>query len=419
MHIVAITGNYIPFMKPPVRCLSPYLEDLSVDNDVDVLCPVYSRRYTNDCTLGNINIHFVDSYNNRLLSVIQTYREEQTHKFLVKILYLLFRTKRFLGSLLRREAYETDLIQPFINRVEQIHKNNPIDVLISVSFPFYNHIAAFEIKKRYHDIRWITFTTDPISYSESNPLPSFKLALAKKQEKEVYDGCDFCICTEELLSNIVDDFKIKTSKVMPLPFLLSPFDSGKRITRKNLGSKLLVLYAGYVYYKIRNPRLMIDVFSKLTNIELELYVRGDRFCRKYFSSLKYDNIHINDMVSRESYMQLLADSDVLINLSNTVRLQAPSKLLELVSTGKPVINFYHHQDTGYHIIEKYPLGINISNHQEVDDIIDAVKAFIDENKGKLITFDELKTIYPEHLFDNQKMNVRFAIYDTHNSDYNG
>ena len=416
MHIVAITGNYIPFMKPPVRCLNPYLEDLSLDNDVDVVCPVYNRRYTNDCALGNISIHFVDSFNNRLLSVIQTFREEHTHKFLVKFLYLFFRTKRFIGSLFRKEAYETDLIQPFINSIEHIHKSNSIDVLISVSFPFYNHIAAFELKKRYPTIKWITFTTDPISYSESNPLPSSKIKLARKQEQEVYDGCDFCICTEELHSNIVNDFKITPQKVMPLPFLISPLERREGVQHKKYGGKLSVLYAGYVYYKIRNPRLMIEVFSRMKGVELFLFVRGDRFCRKYFSELRYDNVHINDMVSRESYLQLLADSDVFVNLSNTVRLQAPSKLLELISTGKPVINFFHHHDTGYFIIEKYPLGINISNNQPVDDIVDTVRSFIDDNKGKILSFNELKRIYPEHLFDNQKMNVRFAIYDTQKSE---
>lgn len=409
MHIVAITGNYIPFMKPPVRCLNPFLEDLSVDNDVEVVCPVYSRRNLEDCKVDNIQVCFVDSWNNRLLSTIQTNREEKRHKYITKFLYLVFRSYRFLSSCFRKEAYETDLIQPFIQRVEQIHENKKIDLLISVSFPFYNHIAALELKKRHPDIKWFTFTTDPISYSESNPLPNSKVALARKQEQEVYDSCDYCFCTEELYTNLVDDFHVSYEKVMALPFLLTSSVVLEGEKNKAINTRSSALYAGYLYNKIRNPKLMIDVFSKIKGIKLNLYVRGDRYCRKFLSELKADNVHVNDMVSRDKYIQLLFASDFLVNLSNSVRLQAPSKLLELVSTGKPVINFYFHQDTGYHIIEKYPLGININNKQSFDDILTSVTKFIENNKGKTISFAELERIYPEHLFANQRVKFRSIV----------
>ena len=107
--------------------------------------------------------------------------------------------------------------------------------------------------------------------------------------------------------------------------------------------------------------------------------------------------------------KLLFASDFLVNLSNSVRLQAPSKLLELVSTGKPVINFYFHQDSGYHIIEKYPLGININNKQSFDDIFTSVTNFIENNKGKAISFAELERIYPDHLFANQRVKFRSIV----------
>ena len=396
-------------MKPPVRCLNPFLEDLSVDNDVEVVCPIYSRRIVEDCKVDKIQVCFVDSWNNRLLSTIQTNREEKKHKHLTNFLYLVFRLYRYLSSCFKKEAYETDLIQPFIKRVEQIHKKRGIDLLISVSFPFYNHIAALEIKKKYPEIKWLTFTTDPISYSESNPLPGKKIDLARKQEQEVYDTCDYCMCTEELYTNLVDDFNINSDKVMSLPFLLSPslILEGAHTEPHNIQTK--VLYAGYVYNKIRNPQLMIDVFSKVKGIELNLYVRGDRYCRKYLSKIENDCIHVNDMVSRDRYIQLLHSSDILLNLSNSIRLQAPSKLLELVSTGKPVINFYYYQDTGYHIIENYPLGININNKQAFDDIVSSVTAFIDSYKGKKVSFEELKQIYPEHLFESQRLKFRSVV----------
>ena len=94
---------------------------------------------------------------------------------------------------------------------------------------------------------------------------------------------------------------------------------------------------------------------------------------------------------------------------NTIRLQAPSKLLELVSTGKPIINFYHHEDSGYHIVEKYPLGINVSCKLSVKTIVEKLKLFIKENAKKRLSYTQICDYYPDYLFENQLPIVKKVI----------
>lgn len=403
MHIVVLTGSYYPYMAPPVACLSPYLLDLANDNEVEVICPKYNDNYNEHFIKNNIRINFISSFPNNVLSYVRTNNQEGGKRWLSKVLDVFYRGGRYIKYLIQKEAYETSLISQYVNKVEQIEKINKIDVLISISFPFYTHAAALRIKQKHPIIKWVTYTTDPLAYSHGNPLESFKKREAINIEQNVYDSCNYCIVTEELYPNLIDDYKIPDSKILKLPFLLSPIPI-KDYSNEN--KRIQVLYAGYVYYKIRNPQLMLDVFSGIDDVDLNLYIAGDRFCRRQLKNKFPDNIHINGLVSRDSYFQLLSQSDVLINLSNSIPLQAPSKLLELVSTGKAIINFYFDKNTGYRIIDRYPLGLNVPTSCKVEEIRELVDSFVTENKNKRLNYCQIKELYPEHLLETHLPKVR-------------
>lgn len=409
MHIVAFTGHYFPFMKPPERCISPFLESLSEDNELEIICPVYDRRYKEDFVKGKIKLNYVDSFSNKIKSYIQANEETNKHYFLNKVLFWTYRATRYLFSWFKRDAYEdSSLESSVINRAEIINKEKGIDIVISVSLPFYSHMAAYEYKRRHPEVRWITFTTDPYAYNEVNPVVSYKKRRAIAVEKRIYDSCDYCITTEELYPNLTDDYKISPNKILKLPFLLTNQPTEDLSADYKKGG-VNILYAGYLYYKIRNPKLMIDSFSNMAGVEFNLFVAGDRHCRKYLAGDFPSNIHINGLVQRDQYLELLTWNDVFVNLSNSIRLQAPSKLLELISTGKPVINFYHHKDTGFNIVDRYPLGINISCELSVERIVQLLISFISQYAHKRVSYSEIRKIYSEYLLDNQLPIVRKVV----------
>lgn len=406
MHIVALTGHYYPFMKPPERCISPFLENLALDNELDIICPIYDRRFKEDRVEGKIKLHFIDSFSNNVRSYIQTRREEKKNQTITSLLFWLFRAFRFVFSWLKKRAYEdASLEKPLLKRLEAIHAINPVDVVISVSLPFYTHVAACAFKKANTSVRWITFTTDPFAYNEVNPISSCRKKKAIKIEKVVYDTCDYCISTEELYTNLRDDYNIAPSKILKLPYLLSSQLQENYVINTNV----TVLYAGYVYHKIRNPKLMMETFKRIKNVEFYLHAAGDRHCRKYLSEQFPSFFHINGLVPRDKYLELLTKNDVFVNLSNNIRLQAPSKLLELISTGKPVINFYYHKDSGYNIVERYPLGINVSTNQTPDAIAKILMQFIEDNAMKRLPYSTVCEIFCDYLFENQLPKVRAVV----------
>ena len=222
MHIVALTGHYHPFMKPPERCINPFLENLSEEHKLEIICPVYDRRYKDDFKKGNIIVHFVDGFPNKIKSYIQTNRTEKKSIICNDIIFWLYRALRFFFSWVKINAYEdSSMVKPILKRAEEINRNHRIDIIISVSLPFYSHVAALEYKKKHPDVRWITFTTDPLAYNEANPTIGYMRNRAISIEQRIYESCDYCIVTEELYPNLTDDFKINPSKILNLPFLLT------------------------------------------------------------------------------------------------------------------------------------------------------------------------------------------------------
>ena len=86
--------------------------------------------------------------------------------------------------------------------------------------------------------------------------------------------------------------------------------------------------------------------------------------------------------------------DVLINIGNNCKNQLPSKTLELLSSGNPIINFYYFKDDQYDMIEKYPLGLNIGRDEE--GAIEKVSRFCSLMKGKRLSFEEVEKLYPQN-----------------------
>ncbi len=398
MHIVVITGYWFPYLLPPAGCAKPYLLELAKEHEVEVICPPSNTHFTEPTVREGIKINYINSLPNKFLAYIKTNQEENKNPLWTKFCFTAYRGLRYLKSLVCKAPYETSLIKPYVKTLQEIHSENKIDVVLSVSFPFYTHVAALEFKANNPEVKWVSYSTDPLAYSESNPIEKWKMKEAVRIEKAVYDKSDKCLITVELLPNLTQNFHIKEDKILKLPFLM--FDEIADCSDKNK-VRPMVLYAGFVFYIVRNPEIMLSVFSKVNGVELNLYISGDRQCRTILERPLPEHIIKNGLVPHAKYIELLSQADVLVNLSNKAHLQAPHKLLELISTGKPIINFYYYKDSGYDLISKYPLGINISNDWTETEMVEAVENFVSENRHKRVSYEEIKKLYAEHLFVNQ------------------
>lgn len=406
MHIVVLTGSFFPELMAPSACIKPYLIELARENQVDVVCPVSDPRFNDEIWVDKIHVYFVTNRLNELCVNANHFSRERRSRIFSKCLSLFVRGLQYFKEVFAPSPYDNSLEDVFLQKLVSINEKNRINFLISVTFPFYTHVFALKFKQTHPEIKWLTYTTDPLAYNEANPIPAWKKRRAVDIEQKVYDGCDCCLITEELHSNLNNDYHISEQKIVVLPYLIETDRVPTLLSGVKQNDRPQVLYAGCLFHRVRNPQLLLDVFSELQDIDLNLYVTGDRKCRKILRDSFPPNISINSVVPREEYFSLLSQADILVNLSNNAKLQAPHKLLELISTGRPIINFYYFKNTSYGIIEKYPLGINISNSLNANEIRLIIRDFVMKNQNKHLSDKEIKDIYPENLLLFQMARIK-------------
>lgn len=169
-------------------------------------------------------------------------------------------------------------------------------------------------------------------------------------------------------------------------------------TTSNNEDKITLLFAGRIYEGIRSPEFFLKVISKLDERFRLVFIGQD--CdnvKKYILPETKVEIITRTAIPYGEIMQEMANADVLINIGNSVPVHLPSKTLEYINTGKPIVNFYKFDECPtLYCTERYPLCLNISE-QEQD--IDAVsKKFFDfciNSKGKQVDRDYIENTFRE------------------------
>ena len=317
------------------------------------------------------------------------------------------------------KAVQTQLCHPNANswenaayhrQLEALHTRVPLDAVISVSNTCHTAYAAKAFKTKHSEVRWIQFVTDPFVenyiYYRYKIFPSLWRKLNGRDERSFYDKCDAAFITPEMYDATLAKYPQYAHKCRRMQFTLTDMTGIRREDeglRPEDGGKIKLIYAGAVYKDIRNPEFMMKTIASLKDLHLDMYtnkgsMRGE--CDNVLEGNTSDNISISDYVPKDRYNDLICNEyDVLVNIGNTVRLQAPSKMLDLLSTGRPILNFYFVEDSQKQMIDRYPLGLNVRCGEE--DAGRRVLEFCKLNKGRRLSFDEVKALYPDNVLEYQ------------------
>ena len=398
-NVAVLCSNYYPIMGGPATCIDKYVSSLSESYNFYIITRNDSIKEPKS---DKYNIIYFSSLRHLVITRCKYNITHHSFTFFSKLLlllinaFLLFQIQYAFPDANRWE------INANYEKLKELNKNVGIDVVIAVSNTFYDQLAMLKFKKEYPSIKWICFITDP--YAENYIYYKYKLfkGLWKranlKKEQDIYNVCDYVMVTTEMFIYIPKAFRIKRNKLFPIQFTLDPQMEG--FSNPSMNSKVCkLIFAGTLYMKIRNPEFFLSVISKVKDVSLDLFVRKGE-CEQIINRYAKDNIHREYFVDKAKYIDMLKYGyDVLVNIGNVSTLQAPSKMLELLSTGKPIINFYFTEDTQFNMIEKYPLGLNIKNGDL--DAVRKIENFCHEMKGKRMTFKEVEVLFPDNNIDSQ------------------
>ena len=412
-NIVILTLGYYPDMSPISAVLDKYIQKLKGNYHFHIIA-LPTRLCSGHFVDPDIDIYYMNNYWRPLVLKYDEKIKGQPSLY-DKTMYNALRVRSFLLGLKEPHSNQKWMKKAAYDILERILKTTNIDVVISVSGLFlYLHEAAYKFKNKYPHVKWITFVTDPISYSSSD-YKRFRInekkrfLLIYKKEKNIYDSSDYNIFTENLYYDAIEKFNQPRNKTFQFKFVLENFQSESISVSSRENEDIKLIYAGALYRVIRNPEFMLSVISKIKipKLRLDLFVRSSA-CMDILKKYESERIVVHEGVDVKTYKEMISNEyDILINIGNNCENQLPSKTLELLSSGRPIINFYYYKDSQYDMIEKYPLGLNIG--REDADAITKVEMFCNKMSGKQLAFEEVEQLYPDYSLENQKKILELLI----------
>jgi len=298
-----------------------------------------------------------------------------------KIVYnLLKKVYRFLFKNFAWPDYAMFWIFTIYKNKKRISKD--FDSIISVSLPFTSHVCASIIVKQ-SKTKWIMDIGDPFSLKLQSPennkiLYSF---LNKFIEKKYYNKADQIFFThKEVLDFHQNKFKIENSKLKIGHPIFEILNENILLANEYNYDKLPINigYFGIFTDKIREPINYINNIASKLGDEFNHYWYINEESKKYFTSIQNQNNHIFEpLIPREEAIKKMIDNfHILLSIGNTNKYQLPSKVIEYISLGKPVLHYAEiHTDPMYRFEDLFDNLQIINKDTDKSDINNYLKRF--------------------------------------------
>ncbi len=261
-------------------------------------------------------------------------------------------------------------------QIEKVAKKYSVDVIISLSAPFY---TAKAVSKAKCGCKKIIYMFDP--YADHH---IYKNKITLYQEKNAVKKADKVITTKLLANNFKERYGGK-SVCFEFPNLV--FDEQKR--KKPFDeTKINILYVGSLYADIRSPEYLYELVKSLNDNSVHLTIAGgiygafsDEFNEKYNAFIK-ENVTLLGEISKQETYKYLQNADILVNIGNKIDNMLPSKVIELIAYGKPVLNIIQIKNCpSLAYFEKYGNALNLYSKNAVNsEIIEQMREFISRKK---------------------------------------
>ena len=336
--ILVVTHQYLPHVSPRTTRWKLIVDDL-INKGHEVTVVTGTQQLDEEK-----NIIYVGSKSSS--SVVSQMREKSNNlsksNFIKRLFY---KTLKKIYRIIVKTFAWPDYSMFWLLSIYRNKKNLNIDydLIISVSLPFSSHIAAYIINKK-NKKEWVMDIGDPFTLKKDAPENNRILYgfLNRYYENKFYSLASKIIFThEDARSAHIDYFDIETTKTYignPISNFKEEIYSASLEYNYNSHPKKFG-YFGVFTKGVRSPKNFMNFFKETENIEFHWYVNDDSK-NEIASHNKELNSIFHSIVEREEALKLMAGSfHCLVSIGNLNTTQIPSKVIEYISTGKPVIHF--------------------------------------------------------------------------------
>ncbi len=266
---------------------------------------------------------------------------------------------------------------------------NKIDVIISICCSIDLSLPVYSLRKKNKlPCKWIIYMLDPFAtHSYYSSIYSQKRLL--KTQRKILSACDGIACSKI----IKDEFSLTESAeilnkaiVVEYPKIFDIRSISKPITLEK--DKKHIFYAGTFNQIVRSANRLFEIIDRLRECNFIFHFAGVGWGNDNEFALKErKNCIFHGRMSWEQTISYECACDALINVGNVVKNQFPSKVLEYISTGKPIVDIAKYDNSlTKEYIEKYENGIILYEGNGLEENVTKFKEFV-ENNSKLVDYD--------------------------------
>ena len=249
------------------------------------------------------------------------------------------------------------------------------DYIISVSLPFSSHVAAYILNKK-NKKKWIMDIGDPFllkkNARENNHLIYF--FLNKYFETKFYNLAYKIMFThKESLETHSAYFNIDKKKLI-VGKPISTFDEDiykSTLSYDYLSKPIIFGYFGVLTKGVRSSENVLNYLEDLRELKFKWFTNPDSKIEISKHIRQSKNHEFLNMVSRSEALKIMASSThCLLSIGNKNAAQLPSKVVEYLSTGKPVVHFAEiGDDPVFEISKNYPNLLVVSKELDIEEFI--------------------------------------------------
>ncbi len=329
------------------------------------------------------------SKNNKLKSKIKGFLRKAKSLFAIPDMYLYWAIKA--------SSYGIKLME-----------NEKFDVMFSMHEPPSSHICAYRIKKKYKELRWIAYWSDPWLKDSTREGSSFiRKKIEEKYEKEIVNLANKHIFVTK--ANRDDYIKTYNLNIDNTYIITRGYDAKVYSDIKNSENPILIndnminiVYAGEIFSKLRDIRPFIKAIKSIKKDNSFLY---DKLNILFFGNiddeevknelLEIDNVKVSNRIPYKEALGYMINADILLLFGNKNSKQIPAKIYDyfgcnayiLVVLGDendPILDVVSN-------IDKCNIAINNSNDIK-EAIIELTNKIINGSRSNQIAEYEWKNI---------------------------
>lgn len=316
-----------------------------------------------------------------------------------KLAYSLYRQKKDPHNVFAKKNYTAEVFLETWLQKEQIDTVVSINCSAELSFP----LLRLRKKKKL-PCKWFFYMLDPFASHEYYLAhgPEKKL---RKLQHSIMTQCDRVLATKLIYDETAKweaEEILQKIRITEFPKIEEPMHRACEEDIPLEPGFIHVVCTGSKNEQVRNSAFTMAVCQELKALPVQFHFVGYGWTEGT-QVQKEGNCLFYPPHSPQAARNLQLRADYLLNIGNTVTNQLPSKVLEYISTGKPVINFYKSEDCPAKALLETAVAINVSESGDVCAQADLLTDFL-KTKHPAQSFEEIADAYsiytPEYVVES-------------------